>query len=331
MNWTATIYYICYLPPKTGGELVNVQTVATLNQLGVRAVALVNLDASLADLPPDYTLPVEPLAVGRRFCSDDIVVIPEFYRAAFQHFASQPCRCVVHNQGPFLTFQGFQSMQEMNAAGLEAGIACSRFCRQMMQNMGSNLTWQVVTPFVHPLFHDRGVSKKLQVAYMPNKRPREAPVIHALFRKMYPAFAHVPWKGIAGVSRWTCAEIMAESAVFATLSCLEGLGLPPLEAMSSGTLVCGFTGHGGTEYARPDNGLWVDEGDHEGFVHAVAAALQRFQTGGPEAEQQRTRGRQTAALFSQRRFEQELLDAWQAILGNRWPNYLLAKVPGDSR
>lgn len=318
------IYYLCYLPLVSGGEVVNLQSVATLNQRGVRGVALINEDTRLGSLPEGFSLPFERLAPERRFAPDDVVVIPEFNRVAFRHFADQPCRRVVHTQGPFLTFRGFDSIEEMNAAGLFAGIACSTFGRQLMLRMGSHLTWQVVTPFIHPLFHERAGAKKLQVAYMPDKRPREAPVVRALFRKMYPALADVPWLPIAGMSRRACAEAMAESAVFASFSNLEGLGLPPLEAMSSGCLVCGFDGHGGSDYARPDNGLWVQEGDHEGYARAVATVLERARDGGEEARRQLAAGRSTAALYSRERFEHELLEAWQAILGERWPDYLLS-------
>lgn len=322
-----SLYYICFVPANTGGELINLQSVATLNQLGVRAVALVNPDAGIGDLPAEFTLPLEQLAPGRRFGPDDIVVIPEYYRDAFRHFATQPCRVVVHTQGPFLTFRGFDSIEEMNAAGLYAGISCSSFGRQLMLRMGSNLAWQVVTPFVHPLFHERATPKKLQVAYMPDKRPKEAPVVHALFRQLYPELAGVPWVPIAGMSRKACAEVMAASAVFASFSYLEGLGLPPLEAMASGCLVCGFDGHGGSDFASAENGLWVNEGDHEGFAHAVAAALKLARSGGAQMLRQLAAARQTAASYSQNRFERELLAAWQAILGEAWPVYLLSRDP----
>jgi hypothetical protein len=317
------LYYICHLPPKTGGELVNLQAVATLNRLGIRAVALVNPDTRDEDLPDGLSLPLERMAPGRAFGPDDIVVIPEYYRDAFRHFATQPCRRVVHTQGPFLTFRGFDSIPEMNAAGLCAGISCSTFGKQLMLRMGSKLSWQVVTPFVLALFHEREISKKLQVAYMPDKRPKEAPVVYALFRQMYPEFAAVPWVPIVGMTRRACAETMAESAAFASFSYLEGLGLPPLEAMSSACLVCGFDGHGGRDYARPENGLWVEDGDLEGFAHAVAASLRLAQTGNDKTRRQLAAGKETAALYSQSRFERELLAAWQAIIGEQWPNYVL--------
>jgi glycosyltransferase involved in cell wall biosynthesis len=329
MDAAATIYYICFVPPKTGGELVNLQAVATLNQLGVRAAALVNPEAKLDGLPKDFGVPIERLAPGRAFRPDDIVVIPEYYRDAFRHFATLPCRRVVHTQGPFLTFRGFDSIEAMNAAGLHAGISCSTFGMQLMQRMGSTLPWHVVTPFVHPLFHDNGTPKKLQVAYMPDKRPKEAPVVLSLFRQLHPQFAHVPWVPIANMSRADCAKAMAQSAVFASFSYLEGLGLPPLEAMASGCLVCGFDGHGGSDFAQPENGLWVKEGDHEGFAHAVAAALTLAREGNDATRQQLTAGQRTAALYSIPRFERELLAAWKTIIGEQWSHYLLDTKQGS--
>jgi len=320
------IYYVCYLPPKTGGELVNLQHVAYLNRLGIRAVALVN-DYPLAapqnhhadDALPD--LPRETLLQGRQFSADDIVVIPEFYAEAFRHFSTQPCRRIIHNQGPFLSFRGFESMAQMNSDGLTAGLTCSTFGKSLLQRMGSELPWQVVTPFIHQFFHEQQQPRKLQVAYMPDKRPREAPVVRALLHHLYPAFKAVPWVPIADVSRRTCAEIMAQSAVFASFSWLEGLGLPPLEAMAAGCLVCGFDGHGGSDFASPDNGSWVAEGDHEGYAHALAAALQLAHAAGPELARRRTAGHTTAAGYSKERFALELEAAWRNILCERWEQF----------
>lgn len=318
-----TIYYIGYVPPRTGGELVNLQHVAALARLGVRAVALLNRSPLLDDLPDDFALPFEVLAPHRQFLSADVVVIPEFYRDAFLHFATQPCRRVIHLQGPFLAFRGFQSIAAFNEHGLLAGMSCSRYARDLMAAMGARLDWQVVTPFVHPFFQSGDSSKKLQVAYMPDKRPKEAPVVRELFRARHPDLAGVPWVPIAGLSRRACAGVMAESAVFASLSRLEGLGLPPLEAMASGCLVAGFDGHGGRDFATADNGLWVAEGDHIAFADAVAAAVRRAAAGDAAARAHRAAGFVTAAAYSRERFERELIAAWQAILGAGWGEYLV--------
>lgn len=327
----STIYYICFIPPKTGGELVNLQSVAALTRLGVRAVALVNpdarVDAELEELFQGHALPLERLTPQRQFTPHDIIVIPEFYRDALRHFTRLDCRCVLHTQNPFMTFRGFDSIAELNASGLYAGIACSTYGKQLMLRMGSNLNWHVVTPFVHPLFQRRAASKKLQVAYIPQKRPMDAAVVRALLHQRHPEWAFVPWTPIADMSRQSCAAVLAESAVFASFSWLEGLGLPPLEAMAGGALVCGFDGHGGSDYAHPGNGLWVRDGDHEGYADALAATLRLAQGGAADAALQLAAGAQTAAQYSQQRFGQELLAAWQAIAGPGWPDFLLDDAP----
>ena len=131
---------------------------------------------------------------------------------------------------------------------------------------------------------------------------------------------------LALLARPACAAVMAESALFASFSYLEGLGLPPQEAMASGCLVgClvgGFDGHGGRDDASADNGRWVAEGDHEGFADALAALLDDWVGDGDAAQRRIDAGLATAATYSQARFEQELLAAWRAITGPRWGDYL---------
>lgn len=175
------IYYVCFIPPKTGGEMVNLQHVATLQQNGVRAVALVNQSANVKDVPSVLSFVMERLEPQRSFGADDVLVIPEYYREAHQHFRTQPCKRVLHTQGPYLTFRGFDTLQELNASGFLAGLTCSNFAKSMMLSMGSSTPWQVVTPYVLPMFKCDQPKKKLQIAYMPDKRPKEAPVIRALF------------------------------------------------------------------------------------------------------------------------------------------------------
>jgi glycosyltransferase involved in cell wall biosynthesis len=166
-------------------------------------------------------------------------------------------------------------------------------------------------------------TKKMQVAFMPDKRPKEWPLVRDLLAYRHPRWARIPWVPIRQVSRKACAQVMAESAVFASFSYLEGLGLPPLEAMASGCLVCGFDGHGGADYANAGNGLWVREGDHAGFADALAQALAATQGAASNSavQQLRAGGFTTTIRYSQARFERELIRAWQAILGPRWGQF----------
>lgn len=115
--------------------------------------------------------------------------------------------------------------------------------------------------------------KEKIIAYMPRKRPVEAAFIKDIFRYTYPEYDDWQWHAIDNVSEAEAAAVMARAGVFLALSRLESLGLSPLEAMASGCIVAGFTGIGGQEYARPENGL------HQ-VAKVFRALRRRAQTGG---------------------------------------------------
>ena len=240
----------------------------------------------------------------------------------FEQLAALRCKVAIHNQNPFYTFRGFADIASMNAYALAGGLCCSDFTRDTLQRWGSTTDWQVVHPWVLPHFAKaaRSVAKRRQIAYMPRKRPAEIALLQALFRGLYPEHAEVPWVEIHDMTRPQVAKVLAESLVFASLSKDEGLGLPPLEAMAAGCLVCGYDGAGGTEYATPENGFWVVEGHAEGFAHALHQAL----TLGAGAAAVRVQaGQATAAAFSEARFQSELGRAWERLLGETVNQYRL--------
>lgn len=313
------IYYACALPLRAGGELVNFQHVAALCRLGWRAFAL--LDAS-SELPHGPTaVPMRRWSDGWAPSADDWLVVPEVTPPdSLARLAALPCRLVIHNQNPFYTFRGVSDIDALNALGLAGGLCCSHFTRETLFGWGSTTDWHVVRPALLPHFAaaDGTVARRRQIAYMPRKRPTEAAALQALFRELFPRWAEVPWVAIQDQPRAQVARILAESAIFASLSRDEGLGLPPLEAMAAGCLVCGFDGQGGTEYATPDNGFWVADGDLEGFARALASALEMD---AQETQRRLASGRATAAGFSQDRFESELDAAWRCLLGEQSRRY----------
>jgi glycosyltransferase involved in cell wall biosynthesis len=254
---------------------------------------------------------------GDRFAfgEHDWLVLPEVTsRDSLDYARRLPCRKVIHNQNPFYTFRGFADVPTMNRYGLAGGIVCSRFTGRMLRSWGAQGPWHAVRPPVHAMFAAaRGTSQRArQIAFMPRKRPDEATRLRQLLCGIHPELADVPWLPIDGVAAHQVADAMARSLVFASLSRLEGLGLPPLEAMAAGCLVCGYHGGGGTEYSTPDNGFWVEDGDVVGFVHALAAALRLTPQ---EIDSRVEAGRITAAAFSEHRFRSELEEAWSSLLG----------------
>lgn len=314
-----------------GGELVNFQNVATLRKLGWRAVVLLD-DTSQVEMPSrPFSVPMVQHGAALKFAPHDVVVMPEVTPLPAWRTMAQQCRVVMHNQNPFYTFRSFDSMQALNTFGLFGALCCSSFTREVLQRWGSQADWQVVRPFVLPVFTQAGqqssVVRKRQIAFMPRKRPVEAQLLKSMFVSLYPALVDVPWVEIHNMGRAQVAQVLAESQVFASLSHFEGLGLPPLEAMAAGCAVVGFTGHGGAEYATPENGRWVAEGDLEAFVHALAADVQADAT---VLQARRAAGAETAARFDMAQFEVDLNAAWQHVLGDEAPLYRLPQMVDES-
>ena len=310
-----SIYYACGLPVRAGGELVNWQHVSGLRKLGYRAFALLDPNSRIAIPKRPYSVPMVHWGDHIRFTEDDWLVVPEvFPPESFEKLSRLPCRIVIHNQNPFYTFRGFPTLSAMNEFPLSGGLCCSKFTRDMLSTWGSKIDWQVVRPKVLEVFASAPqLEKKRQIAYMPRKRSQDVALLRGVFSSMYPEHAGVPWVEIKDMSRMQVANVLSESLIFLSMSKNEGLGLPPLEAMASGCLVCGFHGEGGKEYASEHNGWWVAEGDVTNLSHGVNAALTASDD---ELKRRRQVGRETSSKFNESRFVEDLSMAWRRLLNS---------------
>ncbi len=137
----------------------------------------------------------------------------------------------------------------------------------LRNNMFREVT--VVSPGVDTaLFAGGTVPRRHRIAYMPRKLPDVAERLRARLGNA------VEWCTIDGATETETADILGSSTVFLNLGHREGFGLPPLEAMAAGCLVCGFAGEGTLDFATAGNGFWAPQGDVEGCLRAIAGALE---------------------------------------------------------
>ena len=142
---------------------------------------------------------------------------------------------------------------------------------------------------------------------MPRKWPEAAAAVRARLG------ADVNWLEIDGMDEAAVAQAMAGSTIFLNFGRAEGLGLPPLEAMAAGCLVCGFAGEGTLDYARTENGVWAREGDIEGCVKAIQQALTITRQPDRLAAMVKA-GAATAAAYDLNRFAEEVAAYFTARL-----------------
>lgn len=303
-----TIFYGFALPPVTGGDFVALDHVAGLRRLGFDARVFYGASD---DGHAKFSVPVARL--GTAFKPNDIMVLGENH--SFAALAGVDCIKVMHNQNPYMTFQGFETVAALNAYPLAHILVPSDFCAAKLSQIGVTKTITRVRPALPDYFAPG--AKRPSIAYAPGKREMEANFLKGCFRSLAPDYADIPWIKLSGLSRHDCAAAMADASVYAALPLLESLGLMSLEAMASGCHVVGYTGHGGAEYARAENGDWIAEGDHDNFIVRLRAALAQPDAGKIAA------GRAMAARFSAANFENELAAAWAGIMGDKAGLYRL--------
>jgi hypothetical protein len=312
------IFYVNDGLHTAGGQMINLEHVASLRAMGfdARFLILRNPGEAPGAFTPSFPPPHEGLPWQRTaddLAADDYVVLPEMFGRGFKTLADTPARRVIHNQNPYYTFGAFPDLAALERWGCKAIIAGSEFGAGRLKAMGWRGPVAPVRVFVDPLFaQDPMTPRPLQVAFMPRKRAMEARLVHGILSSLRPDLADVPWVALADMSRVQVAEAIRRTAVFLSMSWYEGLGLPPLEALAAGTLVVGYHGYGGLEYATPENGDWFEDERHVEIAQVLAARLDAWKAG-ETFEARRRAGAASAAAFSRERFEAELRAAWEMV------------------
>lgn len=234
---------------------------------------------------------------------DDDLVFPEAIAAGdgfCDYLLALPCRKHVFVQNHHYCRMGLRLVENRAGFGIEGIYACSGVVARALE-----AEFAVPDPPVVPCVIDTTLfqarDKALGVAVMPRKMPQAMVRIREGLCERHPRWRSVPWVEVEDCREREVADILGRSAVFLSLSHREGLGLPPLEAMAAGCLVAGFHGDGGREYATAENGFWCDDGDIDGCVAALAAALDTAAHHPDRCRAMRAAGDRTAAGFNPER------------------------------
>nr|WP_227754596.1 glycosyltransferase [Stagnihabitans tardus] len=103
----------------------------------------------------------------------------------------------------------------------------------------------------------------------------------------HPALADIPLVPIDGVSEEEAQRLIRESLFFLAFSEKEGFGLPPAEAMATGSLVIGYTGVGGAEYFTSETGFPIADGDAIAFLETLVEVVQLWRSAPASLEAKR--------------------------------------------
>ena len=252
----------------------------------------------------------------------DVLVVPEFmYPEAVAAFGGR--NCILAVQDVFgLMYASLRSRQwqgaqpEQFSAIFSTSQACDGAVRAVFNVKGGG--------FRLPVCHaglTYNPDKKLQIALMPRKRREEARILASLIKR-HPDLVGVPLVVIDQLPDEAAHRLIRESLIFLSLSQREGFGLPPAEAMATGSLVIGYTGVGGEEFFTEETGFPIPDGDIVAFVEQVADVVSAWRQAPEELERKRRHASDFIwSHYNETVARQSLLELWAGIdahhLGNK--------------
>ncbi len=188
--------------------------------------------------------------IGNAFSPEhDIVVLPEIWvRKYGVQLAQRKIPFVILVQGGYMMAKGAKS-------DLDLSFAASKLIWSVSDNTSACI--EQAFPFAsHKIrrlclhvdsnkFRPAPQKENL-ITYMPRKLPQHIQLMNFFTTAQLPG----NWKlqAIDGLDEAGVASLLSKSKIFLSMSYLEGLGLPPIEAALAGNLVVGYTGEGGKEY-----------------------------------------------------------------------------------
>lgn len=246
---------------------------------------------------------------------NDVLVFPETLNGDLAELvqADLPAKKVLYCQNHYYALFNSIAPERMAELPLDA-IACqSHIARNFLERV-LHLRNVKIVPCVVDTDVFRPRQKRMQVAFVPRKLPRESASIHRIFQLKYPALASTAWVPIQNRSEGETAEIFGHSAIVLSLHFLESFGLVALEAMACGAIVAGFDGYGGREYATPENGVWLPPDHLEEAADALALLVQKLTRNDPEIARMRDAGLATVARYSKENARAALLEFYAPLV-----------------
>jgi hypothetical protein len=252
--------------------------------------------------------------------ADDILVFPENHFEFLNAYAIWSNKKIVFCQSQLMICRGVRDRGGYEAFGVSEIISCGTAATEFCHRRFPNLPVHTIPNYIDSSKFTCPTEKKLQIAFLPKKRRQEAAVLLDLFRAENPDLAGIPWVEIDGLTEDETARVLRESAVYLSLCRFEACPLMPLEAMSCGCVVAGFTGGGGQEYATLANGFWAAEDDCLACATQLAAAVRLAKQGGPRYRERIQSARLTASFYCRERTLDALLRYWRRVLPKSTPS-----------
>lgn len=229
-----------------GGIKVFYQHVKYLRELGydAHALALGSFDGNVY-FPEIEAKNIKD--VGYELKENDIVVATEF--SPYDAFKFKGCRRVVFVQSWCfikMKFRDEDKDKSYRDLGFDYVISCGDYITKSVKLLNGEDCVTIANGIDGEVFYpDDDVRIDNRVICLPRKNPEDIKTITTIVKREVPG---VEFFYADGLDERGIAEAYRKSDILLASGYPEGLPLPPLEAMFSGTVVVGFSGRGGRQY-----------------------------------------------------------------------------------
>lgn len=250
------------------------------------------------------------LGIDEITSEEDILVFPENHPEFLPHFKDRQNTKYVFAQSWFMISRGLCGKRDYRDFGVSRLFTVSQFAADVYRKRFKGLDVSIIWNYVDTLAFAMNKTKQLRILFDPRKRASEANFIQDFFWSLDEGNRSIPWVPLKDLTEAQVQQAMGSSAIFLSVGRFESFSLTPLEAMSCGCLVVGFTGQGARDYATTCNGFWVQEDDVVGCSERLNDAVQVAKSGGPAFTQRIEAAREAPQAYSKERFERSLLQFW---------------------
>lgn len=313
-----TVYYLCPDDNSAiGGIRVIYRHVDTLNAAGVSAAVVHKRTGFRCTWFANRTRVVG--APEARLSERDLLVVPEYYGAGL-HALPPGIRVVILNQNAYRTFEVVDRASTPSGApyravpGIQGILVVSRDNADVLAYTFPDIPVHLARPVVDgTIFHPAPKPAGKSIAYVASRRAHEREQLLHMLRARGVLDG---WRvqEIGGRSEVETAALMRSSAVFLSFSEHEGFGLPPAEAMASGSYVVGYPGLAGREYFDPSYSTPVPEDDILAFARAVEEATQAYVDDPSFGKRGLVASEHILAHYSQSGLREDLLTFFRPLL-----------------
>lgn len=246
-----------------------------------------------------------------------ILVIPEVLASNIFNLTFKN-NYVIFNQNCYYTFNGFDNPSSKfynpyTSTRCLGVMVVSEDSKQYLEYCYKEKKIHKITLGVDFEKFSFSKNKSKQISFMPRKLTEDSfQVINML--NLVLKDKNWIFTPIDNLSENEVAQVLKNTAIFLSFNHREGFGLPPLEALSCGCIVVGYTGQGGKEYFDITNSYQIESGNIISFVKKVKVITEELSKNESKYnELNKKNSKLVTDNFSYEKEELSILDFWENL------------------